>query len=574
MRACQVVPDIPSFAVDDGFAYVVPDDMDVTVGSRVRIRVSGRRMKGFVTAVFDAPPGRKLLPVDGLSGTIPGYDTVGLTTLRWAASHYVSPLSVILKRTVPPNVPRGVRPDSDPQRSSTPSFTVIVSGAHQHASHITSIVDTSLAAGDNVMIIVPTIAEVEQLAGDLAMHASGTIVTATSGTPARDATSAWVRAATETHTVLIGTREIMLWPVRRLGRVIVVEDARRVMKSPATPTLGVREVIIHRAGAEGFDVTFLTPVASLETLRIGANVVVPKGRNWPLVEVADRGEEPPSRSVLLERTRTAIVTNLKRGGTAFILVPMRGYAPAFRCTHCGEVRRCVTCGTAATRKGNCRRCDSPLGGCATCGRVRFEPLGAGIGSVRDAVARSVGDAVGSREENKPITVGSERDIIGHRAVDLAISIDIDGLAHAPNYRAAEDALRLHVRVAHLVHRGRGNRLLVQTAMPDQPILDALRSGKPDGFLSDLLSARRRSGFPPYGELIALEIDTTLDAREEVAKSLDSVATVLGPASLGDRSRWLIQGRDLTEARIRLRRLVGSLRDRGARVRIDVDPIDL
>ncbi|MCL1597657.1 MAG: hypothetical protein M3094_00625, partial [Actinomycetia bacterium] len=164
--------------------------------------------------------------------------------------------------------------------------------------------------------------------------------------------------------------------------------------------------------------------------------------------------------------------------------------------------------------------------------------------------------------------------IGHPMVDLAVSVDIDGVAHAPNYRAAEDALRLHVRVAHLVRRGSGNRLLVQTAIPDQPVVDSLRSGNPEAFLEDLLAVRRRSGFPPYGQLIALEVDTTIDARTEVTEILGGVATVLGPAPQGDRVRWLIQGRDLSEARMRLRRLVGSLRDRGARVRVDADPIDL
>ena len=56
---CQVVPDIASFAVDDGFTYRVPENLAVTVGSRVRIRVGGRRMRGFVTAVFGEQPERE-----------------------------------------------------------------------------------------------------------------------------------------------------------------------------------------------------------------------------------------------------------------------------------------------------------------------------------------------------------------------------------------------------------------------------------------------------------------------------------------------------------------------------------
>ncbi|MDA2980026.1 MAG: hypothetical protein O3B42_09740, partial [Actinomycetota bacterium] len=88
--ACQVVPEIPSFAVDDGFTYLVPDGMAVSVGSIVRIKVSGRRLAGYVTAVFQAPEGRKLLPLLSVTGSAPVFDTELLEICRWAAAHYVA----------------------------------------------------------------------------------------------------------------------------------------------------------------------------------------------------------------------------------------------------------------------------------------------------------------------------------------------------------------------------------------------------------------------------------------------------------------------------------------------------
>ncbi|RLE14775.1 MAG: hypothetical protein DRJ28_05145, partial [Actinobacteria bacterium] len=105
-----MVPDIPTFAVDDGFSYLIPTDVTVRIGSRVKVRVSGRRVKGFVTALFEADEGRKLLPIDGLSGDVASFDHAMLDALRWASTHYVTPLSVMLKRTIPPNVPKHVTP--------------------------------------------------------------------------------------------------------------------------------------------------------------------------------------------------------------------------------------------------------------------------------------------------------------------------------------------------------------------------------------------------------------------------------------------------------------------------------
>ena len=74
----------------------------------------------------------------------------------------------------------------------------------------------------------------------------------------RDVTASWVTAATQPGTVLVGTREIAVWPVASLGRIVVVEDARRVMKSPSTPTLGVREVALERARRLGIPITFIS----------------------------------------------------------------------------------------------------------------------------------------------------------------------------------------------------------------------------------------------------------------------------------------------------------------------------
>lgn len=574
MRVCQVVPDIPSFAVDDGFSYLIPDEIAVSVGSRVRIRVSGRRMKGFVTAVLPGPPDRKLLPIDGVVGTTGSFDEETLPILRWAATHYVSPLSTILKRTIPPNVPRLKHHDVEPLETADSPTTIIISDARSQLGHVAASVEGSISRNEGALVIVPSVAEAEAIASGLTDIYGETVVLSSSASENKDSTRSWERAANRTPTLLVGTRETMLWPVARLSSAVVVEDGRRVMKSPSTPTLGVREVLIARSQQERFALTFIGPVPTLETIDLEPVMKAPAGRQWPLVEVIDRSHEPPSRTVLVERTTTAISAAVRRNEPVFVLVPSRGYAPAFRCIACGELRRCSICETAAARKDECRRCGAELSTCTNCGKNRFEPLGAGIGSVRDAIARSIGSNVGVAGEHKLVTVGSERDLIGCQEMSLSVAVDIDGMAHAPTYRASEDAFRLLVRLAQLVGRGKGNRMVVQTADADQPIVAALRSGRSGAFITGLMDERRASNFPPFGELIALEIDRAVPVGDAITTAIGDDARVLGPAPMRDRDRWLIQGADLTRARIALRQVAGTLRDKGARVRIDVDPIDL
>jgi primosomal protein N' len=111
-------------------------------------------------------------------------------------------------------------------------------------------------------------------------------------------------------------------------------------------------------------------------------------------------------------------------------------------------------------------------------------------------------------------------------------------------------------------------------MPDHPVIAALRHGGPADFMRSVLEDRRAAGFPPSGELLAVEVAPPTPAVDGELRAVAGTATVLGPAEQQGRSRWLVQGRDLHPLRIRLRPQVQAWRDAGLRVRVDADPIDL
>jgi primosomal protein N' (replication factor Y) len=177
----------------------------------------------------------------------------------------------------------------------------------------------------------------------------------------------------------------------------------------------------------------------------------------------------------------------------------------------------------------------------------------------------------------PITVGSERDLAGLAAMDLVVLVDIDGLLFGVDYRAAEEAFRIGVRLASAVRPGSGHRLLVQTSSPEHPVIAALRRADPGAFWTPELQARRSMGYPPFGALIVIEARG--DAPERADSDIQSLANdpsiaVLGPAPSDRGLRWLIQGDDLRQAKSKLRTIIQRMRDSGLTVRVDVDPIDL
>ena len=99
----RVVPDIPSFAVDDGFRYSIPADLTVDVGSIVRVPLGGRKVRGFVVAIEEGSA-EGLKPIRGRSGAADLFDARLLQTLRWAAQHYVAPLSVLYSQVAPASI--------------------------------------------------------------------------------------------------------------------------------------------------------------------------------------------------------------------------------------------------------------------------------------------------------------------------------------------------------------------------------------------------------------------------------------------------------------------------------------
>jgi len=590
-RIAQVVPDLPTFSVDDGFSYRIPDALDgVVVGSVVRVPLGGRRVRGYVVDVRESRERSDLKDLGSISGDLPVFTDRLLDTLRWAAMHYVAPVATLLGKAAPPNLPRGGLPSRPAVTMGHPSplpelTETLVAGRHGRPVYLVGsgpwvgaaagLAAPLIAAGRNVGIVLPTLAEADSLGEELRGVLGPRVLLASSSLPAREVTEVWLEAQLGNGRLVVGTREIALWPLGGPALWIVIEEGRRAMKAPQTPTLHVRDILRRRAAIERSGLVFAGPVPTVETVARGVEVREPPQRVWPLIEVMDRSSEPPGGGVVMEATRRAIAGALSRGERVFVFVSRRGYAPAFRCVRCRTLRRCPQCGAGPDKGDECRRCGATLGPCPECGGRRFEPLGAGVGRVLDELRGRFHGAVGPAGGHRPVWVGTERDLPSVHQAALTVAVDADALLLAPHYRAEEDALRLLARLAGLVQRGRGHRCVVQTGQPHHRVMVTLRRGRPGAFLALLTEERSGAGFPPATELIALEVeggDTDIDSTLRAAAGPG--VTVHGPGERGGRQRWLIQGDRLHEVRVRLRRLVQGWRDAGSRVRIDADPIDL
>ena len=129
-------------------------------------------------------------------------------------------------------------------------------------------------------------------------------------------------------------------------------------------------------------------------------------------------------------------------------------------------------------------------------------------------------------------------------------------------------------------------MLIQTWMPDQPVMKGLASGDRDRFLEAEAAARRQAGLPPFGRLAALIVSTAdAETSDFTARALSRAApqlpgvTVLGPAPAPltvlrgrHRRRFLVKASREVRLQMVLSDWLARVRVAGsARIQVDIDP---
>ena len=180
-------------------------------------------------------------------------------------------------------------------------------------------------------------------------------------------------------------------------------------------------------------------------------------------------------------------------------------------------------------------------------------------------------------------------------VTLVGVISADTGMHMPDFRAAERSFQLLTQVA-----GRSGRcetpgeVVVQTRLPDDPVLLTAAEQDFTAFAKRELDERREAGFPPFGRLLVLrwrgedEEGVERAAREgafALMRALDPSTVLLGPAPaplarLRGSYRWqaLLRGdsarllRDLT--RFAWPEMSASALRNGAALTVNVDPLTM
>ncbi|HEX4082376.1 MAG TPA: hypothetical protein VHX40_05370, partial [Acidimicrobiales bacterium] len=386
----------------------------------------------------------------------------------------------------------------------------------------------------------------------------------------------WAEAAAG-WPVVVGSRATAWAPVPALAGAVVLDAHDEAYRSRYDAV----EVVAERAARAGVPCRLVSACPTAVQVARYRLVVAPAERSgWPAVSVVDRRAADP-RTGLLSEELVRLAGRLPAGagpgaGAPLVCVLNRtGRARLLACAACGEIARCTTCGRPVEQDDDglrCRGCGTtrPVV-CAACGGTRLKVLRAGVSRVREELAALLGVDVGEVSgggggvPDAPVLVGTEAVLHRVRRAAAVVFLDFDQHLLAPRFTAAEESLGLLARAGRLVG-GRGapgaGPVLVQTRLPDHPVLAAVVAGDPGRV--DERPLRQELDLPPFAALAVV----SGEAAATYCAALVRPAAALAVADLGD-SRWLVRAPDhrtLCDA------LATTPRPPG-RLRVTVDPTD-
>jgi primosomal protein N' (replication factor Y) len=486
----------------------------------------------------------------------------------------------------------------------------------------------ALSAGAQVLILLPEIALTVQFLDRFAARFGCRPMEWHSDLSSRERRRVYRAVLSGEARVVVGARSALFLPFARLGFIVVDEEHEQAYKQEDGVIYHARDMAVVRARLENCPIVLASATPSLETYvnaRSGKYEWLKLAHRYgaadmPEVRLVDLRTDAGEPGQFLSPTlRAALAETLAAGEQALLFLNRRGYAPLTLCTVCGHKETCRNCSAWMVehryrKRLVCHHCafEAPIpercpqcgaeGSLIACGpgverleeefRASFPDARVAIASSDTFAGPAQAQAVirALAQGDIDVVIGTQIVAKGHHFPQLTLAgiIDADLGGSAGDPRAAERSFQLLHQVAG--RSGRGERpglVLIQTRNPEDPVMQALASGRRDDFLEQEARTRERSSTPPFGRLAAIILAGTDAARvRETGRALALAApkarrlSVWGPAPAfyqvlrgRTRERLLVQAEKGMDIQAYLRAWLAAVKiPSGVRLTVDVDPV--
>ncbi len=491
-----------------------------------------------------------------------------------------------------------------------------------------------LARGRSALVLVPEIGLTPQLTDRFRARFGSKVLVYHSGLSTGERYDTWRSMLSSQPQVVVGTRSAIFAPLPQLGLIILDEEHDDSYKQDQPqPCYHARTVAYWRSILSPCPLILGSATPAVETYaaslknRIQLLILpdrIPKAEgappSMPPISLVDlRLElEKGNRSPFSQYLQEALDQIAERQEQAILFVPRRGYSTFVLCRSCGEPLSCDHCDVSLTfhQTGQHLRChycgDRQVypDHCPSCGSPYLKHFGSGTQRIEDLMAqrwpqlrllRFDSDTTSRKGSHREIldrfNQGEADVLVGTQMLTKGLDVPqvtlvgvlaADGILNQADFRAAERSFQLLTQVAGRAGRGeRAGQVIIQTYLPEHPTLQSIRNYDYGQFITQELSQRQDSGYPPYRNLILIRLSSPDLTRlqqgcQQVREQLEGVpAEILGPCPaqverVSGRYRWQILLKELDSDPWQRGRLAPQLMSLRApaevRISLDVDPL--
>ena len=467
----------------------------------------------------------------------------------------------------------GERPDLSVEQSSC--LTQIESNFDHFAVHLLDgvtgsgkteiylrLIEERLAAGMQVIYLVPEIGLTNQLVERVAQRFGECFVTSHSGLTEYQRYQAWDRFRCGDAGIMLGTRSCLLSQCDNLGLIVIDEEHDHSYRQEDGVRYHARDVAIKRAQMLDIPILLGSATPALESINNCERETYFRHR---LDQRPTRFPPPPIRLVDVRNSRFEfgcsaqtlgrVEHHLEQAGQVLIYLNRRGFAPIVMCHECGWQSLCQNCDARLTLHQSvkaliCHHCgfNQPIPDvCPECGHNEVKHYGIGTEQLEQglqqrypevAVLRIDRDVIASREALKSrllqlqsgepcILIGTQMIAKGHDypAITLSVILDADQALFSASYRASERLAQTLFQVSGRSGRGdREGESILQTSFTQHPLMQAVSTQDYRVIAEDLLKERRMLGFPPFARVVIFRADA-IELERAIAK-LDEIRVIL------------------------------------------------
>lgn len=392
-----------------------------------------------------------------------------------------------------------------------------------------------LAQGKQVLILVPEIGLTPQLVARFTARFDVAIAIIHSNLNESERQIAWQLAKDTKVQIVIGTRSCVFTPMPALGLIVIDEEHDASLKQMEGVRYSARDTALMRAHLANIPIILGSATPSLESLyncqqakytllRLNQKAESNIPLHYQLIDLRAQ----PLQQGLATPTVKIIEEHLQNGNQVLVFINRRGFAPVLLCHQCGYMADCKACDSHLTmhRKSGLMMCHH-CGGtqkipttCRSCHSKELIPVGAGTQRIHEylsqifpktKIARIDRDEVRKKhaldEELNKITSGETQLIVGTQMLakghhfprlSLVVILDADAGFYNQDFRALEHLGQLLTQVSGRAGRAElAGHVIIQTHVPNHPLLNMLISEGYDAFAQALLTIRNQAQMPPY-----------------------------------------------------------------------------